>query len=221
MTSKYQLAQGVPQEASGSSEGSGSKGLDKKDSYQALDWAKGSSDSDFVKALRIFKDLLADKDKCSKTFYLKARVAVSLQSLAEVLPTYTDKDFVVVERKSDKGVWRSEVWTKRAFEPLEIQLGPWSSQLKDTHLMASAHVVVGLPKHGRGAHPENSSLAFDGRGRNLMAPSELLSTEEHKGSLFWIVQRTSKASDANLVFENVTFETQVTVSLPALKKPHD
>ena len=124
----------------------------------------------------------------------------------------------MVNRKSDKGVWRSELWTKRAFEPFEIQLGPWSSQLKDTHLMASAHAVVGLPKHGRGAHPDNLSLAFDGRGRNLVAPSELLSTEEHKGSLFWIVQRTSKASDANLVFENVTFETQVIVRLPAPKK---
>jgi hypothetical protein len=168
LTSECQLAQGVPQEASGSSEGSGGKGPAKKDPYQAPDWAKGSSDSDFVKALSTFKDLLADKDKCSKAFYLKARVAVSLQSLGEVLPTYTDKDFVVVERKSDKGVWWSEVWTKRAFEPLEIQLGPWSSQLKDTHLMASAHVVVGLPKHGRGAHPENLSLAFDGRGRTSL-----------------------------------------------------
>ena len=124
----------------------------------------------------------------------------------------------MVERKSDKGVWRSEVWTKRAFEPLETQLGPWSSQLKDTHLMASAHVVVALPEHGRGAHPGNLSLALDGRGKNLVALKGLLSTEEHKGSLFWIVQRTSKASDANLVFENVTFETQVCVSLPTTKK---
>ena len=71
---------------------------------------------------------------------------MSLQSLGEVLPAYSDKDFVVVERKTDKGVWRSELWTKRAFEPLEIQLGPWSSQLKDTHLMASAHVAVGLAR---------------------------------------------------------------------------
>ena len=68
MTSEYKLAQGVHQEASGSSKGSGGKGPAKKDPYQALDWAKGSSDSDSVKALNTFKDLVADKDKCFKTF---------------------------------------------------------------------------------------------------------------------------------------------------------
>ena len=123
-----------------------------------------------------------------------------------------------MQRKNDKGNWKSEVWTRRAFDPLELQLGPWSSQLKDTRLMAMSHVVVNLPKHGRGAHPENSSLALDGRSKNLLAPAGLVSTSEHLGSLFWAITRTSKASEANLAFENIAFESTIKMSLPAPKK---
>ncbi len=35
--------------------------------------------------------------------------------------------------------------------------------------MAVAHDVVGIPKHGRGAHIENLSLALYGRGRICIA----------------------------------------------------
>ena len=84
--------------------------------------------------------------------------------------------------------------------------------------MAMCHVVVNLPKHGRGAHLENSSLALDGRSKNLLAPAGLVSTSDHLGSLFWAVTRTSKASEANLVLENIAFESTVKMSLPAPKK---
>ena len=135
-------------------------------------------------AIKSFRDLMADHDKLVKLMYLKGRIAVSMQALYDSLPTYNSNDFVVVARKNDRGLWRSEIWTKRAFEPLEIQLGPFSSQLKDTHLMASAHAVLDLPKHGRGSHPESQVLALDGRGRNLMAPKGICDTDEHTGSFF-------------------------------------
>ena len=109
---------------------------------------------------------------------------MSLQALAEVLPSYCEKDFHLVARQNGKGIWCSEVWTKRSFEPLEIQLGPGSSQLKESHLMASVHALVGLPKHGPGAHPDKQALALDGRGKNKMAPKGELDSEDHKGSLF-------------------------------------
>jgi hypothetical protein len=119
---------------------------------------------------------------------------------------------------TEKGIWKDEVWTKTDFEPLELQLGPFSSQLKDTHLMAACHAVVGLPKHGRGAHPEDQSLALDGRGKTQMAGKGALDSEEHHGSFYWMVTRTSNITEANMSLENVTFEHQMKVSLPAPKR---
>ena len=71
--------------------------------------------------------------------------------------------------------------------------------------MTTAHAVVGIPKHGRGAHLESLSLAFDGRGRTCIAHQGALDSQEHLGSLFWLVSRTSTASQANLVPDNVVF----------------
>ena len=108
---------------------------------------------------------------------------MSLQALADVLPSYCEKDFHLVARQNGKGIWCNEVWTNRSVEPLEIMIGPWSSALKDSHLMASRHALVGLPKNGPGAHPDNQAMALDGRGKNKIAPKGELDSEEHKGSL--------------------------------------
>ena len=70
--------------------------------------------------------------------------------MIEALPTFSDKDLYVVRRKTEKGLWKDELWTKRDFEALELQLAPVSSQLKDSNLMAAGHAVVGLSKHERG-----------------------------------------------------------------------
>jgi hypothetical protein len=211
LTSDYQASKGGLESAS-------EKEPAKECPLQAPQWFLGSSDPSCVKIEPHFKELVADSDKCSKLMYLKSRIGVAQEALLETLPKYSEKDFVVVHRKNEKGLWKDELWTKRDFEPLEIQLGPFSSQLKDTHLMATAHAVVGLPKHGRGAHPENLSLAFDGRGRTLMAHKGSLDSEEHQGSFYWLVQRTSQASVANLTFENAILEQQIKVSLPAPKR---
>ena len=211
LTSEYQLEQGAQQEEPSSSSGNqGGPGVPA--------WALLKSDPASVKVISSFKGLQADKDKNAKLFQLKGRIAVSLQALGEVLPSYSDKDFNLVARQNDKGIWISELWTNRPFEAMEIQLGPWSSQLKDSHLMASLHALVGLPKNGPGAHPDNQAMALDGRGKSKIAPKGALDSEEHHGSLFWVVSRTSTAADANLVLENISFETQVKVSLPAPKR---
>ena len=52
----------------------------------------------------------------------------------------------------------------------------------------------------------------------MMAPKGELDSEEHQGSLLWVVRRTSHAADANLVLENICFETQIKMSLPAPKR---
>ena len=47
----------------------------------------------------------------------------------ESMPTFSDRDLQVVHRKTEKGLWEDELWTKRDFEALELQLAPVSSQL--------------------------------------------------------------------------------------------
>ena len=124
----------------------------------------------------------------------------------------------MVNRKTDKGLWKPELWTKRDFGPLEIQLAPFYSQIKDTRLMATAHAVVTIPKHGRGAHPTNGSLALDGRSRSLIARSGVVDKEEHHGSLFWVITRTSETKDVNLELDNITWPQNIKMNLPAPKK---
>ena len=179
LTSEYNLEQAAKEPESEASSG---KGPAKPP--RVPDHIKGDSKDSSVVALKSFKEFMSDQDKNVRLMYLRSRIGVSLQALCDSLPTYNNNDFVVVARKNEKGLWKSEVWTNRAFQPLEIQFGPFSSQLKDTHLMASAHAVLDLPKNGRGSHPENQVLALDGRGRNLMAPKGLCDTDEHAGSFF-------------------------------------
>ena len=84
--------------------------------------------------------------------------------------------------------------------------------------MAAAHAVVGIPRHGRSAHPENLSLALDGRGKTCIAQKGALDAQEHLGSFFWLASRTSTASQANLVPMHVILEQLIKVSLPGPKR---
>ena len=161
-----------------------------------------------------WKTLQADADVLARNMFLKGRIATGLEALHETLPKYTQNDFVVCQRKTSMGVWMCELYTKRSFEPWEILLAPHSSQIKDTHLMASGHAVVSLPKCGRGAHPENLSLALDGRGRTMIASAGAVDPAEHTGSLFWLVMRTTNQEQANLELENMAWQQQITVNLP-------
>ena len=138
--------------------------------------------------------------------------------MMESMPTFSGKDLQVVHGTTEKGVWKDELWTKRDFEALELQLAPVSSQLKDSNLMAAGHAVVGLPKHGRGSHPDNTSLALDGRGKTSMAQKGSIDPDEHLGSFFWMVGRTSKGKEANLEMQSVSFESSYKVCLPTPKR---
>ena len=70
------------------------------------------------------------------------------------------------------------------------------------------------PGKADGAHAENVCLALDGRGKHLMAHDGSLDASEHKGSLFWLVTRTTDPDEANLEFDNVTWEQKIQVHLP-------
>ena len=137
---------------------------------------------------------------------LRDHITVRLEALVDALPDYTAKDFAIFQRQNAHGVWKSEVWTKRDFDPREILLAPCSSQLKETHIMSSANCPVALPAHGPGKHPEARAMPFDGRTRTSIATNDLLDSTEHTGSLFWLVNRTSGAALANLALEETTCE---------------
>jgi hypothetical protein len=205
-------------ELAGCSSGSKQEAGSSDDHHKDLKHVLGDSDPAGVKVEDEWKSLLAEGDDRCRTMYVRGHIATGLQALSELMPKYSEKDFILVNRKTDKGLWKSELWTKRDFEPLEIQLAPFSSQLKETHLMASAHAVVTIPKHGRGAHPGNISLALDGRTRNLIAKSGSLDKDEHHGSLFWVVTRTSEPKEVNLDLDNVAWSQNIKVSLPAPNK---
>ena len=51
-----------------------------------------------------------------------------------------------------------------------------------------------------------------------MAKEGVLDEQEHTGSLFWLVTRTSEAPAANLSLEPVAWEHKVALTLPAKKK---
>ena len=52
-----------------------------------------------------------------------------------------------------------------------------------------------------------------------MAAKGSTDAEEHLGSFFWMVGRTSKAKDANMELQSVTFERSYRVALPAANGP--
>ena len=214
-TSEWKLSQAAlvaeKSSGSGSSGGASSGG-------EVPNWVLGTSEPSAVKLEKDWKNLLADSDTLTKIFGLRSRIGVVVETLQEHIPSYTTKDLLVCNRQNDKGIWQSEVWTKRAFGEKDLLFAPQSSQLKDTHLMVNAHVQVGIPKHGRGSHPENQCLALDGRSRSRIASKDIIDGQEHKGNLFWLVGRTATSSEANMILENASFEQKVTLVLPDNKR---
>ena len=176
------------------------------------DWLVGASDPADVKIEGNWVKCLGDADTLNRVFFLKSRVGMCLAALLEVMPKYTPEDLVVAHRQNSKGVWRDELWTNRNFAAHELVFAPLTSQLKDTHLTAAANAIVGLPRCGRGSHPERQEIALDGRARTSIAPPGAIDDNAHAGSLFWLVSRTSDASEGNMSWETSTFADSMEVN---------
>ena len=217
LTTEYDLEKAKPSEAKAAPASSSASGSSAGASA-VPEWLLKDSDPSALKIEAEWTKHLADNDNLSQNFWLRSRVGMCLEALYESLPTYTDKDLLVCHRQNKHGVWKDEVWTKRAFAPQELVFAPLSSQVRETHLTATANVILGLPKHGRGSHPENLSLAVDGRGRACLAKAGSIDGVEHKGSLFWLVQRTSTELEANMTFESTSFENKVSFTMPNKKR---
>ena len=131
LTQDYKLAQAGEASSAGSS--SDNRASETASSPNKVPgWLLDNDDASRVKTEPNWTRLLSDADSLNKTFWLKSRVGVCLEALQENLPTYSEKDLHVAHRQSDKGVWRTELWTKRAFGPQELVFAPLSSQVEDT-----------------------------------------------------------------------------------------
>ena len=181
-------------------------------------WALLDSAASQFKLEPNWTKLLANSDKLNQNFWLRSRIGVSLEALHETLPTYSCSDLAIAHRQNKQGIWKDEVWTKRPFAPQELQFAPLSSQVKDTNLTLMANALVGLPKSGPGRHPENGSLALDGRSKTSVAKAGSIDGVDHTGVLFWLVGRTSEANDANMSIEIVSFHHIVDLVLPFKKQ---
>ena len=221
LTSDYKLKQaGQALQGSAETEEEPSSSKDKKASKRTAppDWALEGSDPEACLVEPKWSKLLSDDCKANKLFWLRSNIGKCLESLHHVVPAYNEKDFMVLHRANDRGAWKTELWTRRDFAPLEIIFAPLTNQLKETHLMALANVPVSIPKFGSGAHPDGACLAIDGRGSTVLAEPGAVSSAELRGNLFWLVKRTSEKAKANLVLESVTMQQQVTLTIQPLKK---
>ena len=124
----------------------------------------------------------------------------------------------MIHRQTANGIWKDELWTLRDFGAQELIFAPLGSQVKDTHLTQAANAPLCVPKHGPGKHPSGLSLAMDGRGQTSIAKEGSIDSQEHKGVLYWLVQRTSDSLLTDMSSEAVAFDMQVSFALPPKKR---
>ena len=161
----------------------------------------------------------SDQDDVARIWALKGKVSMGLWNLYESLPKFTPNDLVVCHRQNIKGAWKTEVWTNRDFQPRELMIGAISTDLRDRMWSQSASVIIGIPQQGPSRHPEGKNMAIDGRNKHVLAASKSIDDAEHRGGIFWAIQRTGDITqEHNLILENVTWEASVSFKLPGGKK---
>lgn len=77
-------------------------------------------------------DRLQDlKDKLQQNSFLKARVGFGLHAALEACPPLGPQDVAVIHRQTPKGLWKTEVWTKKRFAPRELLVPCVASELRE------------------------------------------------------------------------------------------
>ena len=143
-----------------------------------------------------WEKLCDDESSLQRVAYMKGKVLVAMAALKEALPKFTSKDLVVCHRVKAKGPPSTEVWTARSFQAFELALSPVTTEIKEAlWTKNSSSVFLGVPQAGPGRHPDGRMMALDGRGRSIMASEEVLDAQEHRGSLFFVIPRSSKKED--------------------------
>lgn len=188
---------------------------------KGFQWLNGHLDEDLRTKVIIERqwDKLEDHTGAlQRTWFLKAKVSVAMAALKESLPEFGPSDFVVCHRTRPKGPPITEVWTSRDFGAREIMVAPLTTEVKEGLWTKTSSVFLGMPQAGPGKHPEGKLLALDGRGRSSLSSAEVSDASEHRGNLFWVIQRTSEKSEANLVLEQMTWSASFSLGFASGKR---
>ena len=87
-------------------------------------WALLNSEPQQVILQKKWEGLLAHDDDLNRKSWGYGRIHVILHSLYETLPTYSNKEIMVLTRANSKGAWATEVWALKDFEAGEIIFAP-------------------------------------------------------------------------------------------------
>lgn len=167
---------------------------------------------------RSWEKLIDEASDLQRTWYLKGRVSVGMSALMESLPKFGHSDLVVCHRTRVKGHPITEVWTSRAFAARELLFGPATTEVKEGLWTRTSSVFLSVPQQGPGKHPDGKMLGLDGRGRSSLASAEVFDSNERRGNLFWVIQRTSEEEEANLILEQVSWSAQVALKFEGGKR---
>ena len=61
-------------------------------------------------------------------------------------------------------------------------------------------------------------LGLDGRGWSSLGSAEVFDSNERRGNLFWVIQRSSNESEGNMVLEQVSWTANVALQFPGGKR---
>ena len=200
----------------------------KKDSQSeqpAPVWLQDSDPDDVALQTNWEKIVLDNASICdvTKKWFSDSRVAVGLENLwlSGYLPSYAPTDLHIVTRNKN-GNKSSELWTARDFNEGELILAPMTHTTRISHLHNFNHAVVGFPKRGKGAYPgatESVEVGLDGRSRGIVCNAgSLQAAADQTGGLFWLIGRTSENSEANMAWESISWNLDVTFTNMPRKK---
>ena len=167
---------------------------------------------------RSWEKLIDEASSLQRAWYLKGKVSMGMSALMEALPKFGHTDLVVCHRTRVKGHPITEVWTSRAFGARELLFGPVTTEVKEGLWTRTSSVFLSVPQQGPGKHPDGKMLGLDGRGRSSLASAEVFDSNERRGNLFWVIQRTSEEVEANMHLEQVSWTAQVALKFEGGKR---
>jgi len=179
---------------------------------KGFQWIVGDSEASDIIVDKTWSRYISDRDNLQESWFLKARAAMCLDALMYSIAHPGDLDLIICHRKNSKGIYITEAWTSKRFEPYEIAIAPASCEIKDRLYTGSNAAMIGVPLRGSGSHPEGKLLAQDGRGRNSISSPDTVEKDPQLGSVFWIIERTSTRKEANLILEPVSFSIKIDVN---------
>ena len=141
-------------------------------------------------------DLIEDDTDLVSLNFLKGQTSMVMQLVLDQMPTLGEKDLYVIHRTNSNGIKHTEIWTRKDFEKNELRFCPVTSEMKIRMYTHNTCVHVKMPED---AVPENKVFALDGRGKTHLSQADPHNhVPKTTGSLFWAIERTSTAKDANL-----------------------